>query len=223
MSFHRKLVLALDDPAPGARHDLAGWARATAALEGVGRAELEMVDEAAHAAHTRKPPRFHAFVSLWLTPEAQESVRVDLPDRVQWFWVRERLAFDRSARDDEERPWAGIKKTTTWAAADGVERSTWQGRYTNHGALAAVHHATVARYRQNVVLEGSDPSVDAISELWWTNVEDLVERFYRSAEAQQLVAIDTVGFVDASRAHPTVTTHEILRLGGAVTTAAAFL
>ena len=47
------------------------------------------------------------------------------------------------------------------------------------------------------------------------NVEDLVERFYVSAEAEELVAVDTSGFVDAHRAHPTGTWHEILHIGDA--------
>ena len=216
MTTHDKLVLALDDPGPAARDEFEAWTRSVGVSEGVGRAEVERLADDVHRAHTARAPRFFAFASLWLVPQRVAEVIDEVPGRVQWFRVRERLAFDRSARADAVQPWAGIKKTTPWAPARGVDARVWQGRYTNHGAVAAVHHATVARYRQNVVDEASDPELRAISELWWTNAEDLVERFYASDAAEQLVGIDAAGFVDASRAHPTVTTHEVLRIGGAV-------
>ena len=123
---------------------------------------------------------------------------------------------------NEARPWAGVKKTTPWASVDGVDPALWQARYTNHGVLAAVHHATAVRYRQNIVLSSDVPAIAAVSELWWTNVEDLVERFTASREAQRLVGYDTLGFVDATRAHPVVTRHETLRVA-AVTGIGAFL
>ena len=207
-----KLLVALESSAPDARQEFASWARTTATHDAVSRAELEIADEHAQRAHTAKPLRFFAFAALWLAPDAVEAVLQARPAPTAWFRVRDRVAFDRSGRPDEARRWAGIKKTTPWAHVEGVEPTVWQGRYTNHGYVAAAHHATCVRYRQNVVLDGSDPAVHAVSELWFTNVEDLVERFTRSPEAAHLVHIDASGFVDAARAHPTVTTHEILRI-----------
>ena len=223
MATFDKLVLALDDPGLGARDEFVAWTRSVATGEGVGRAEVEQLADDAQRAHTRKPPRFFAFASLWLAPDRVDELVEAAPGSTQWFRVRERLAFDRSARADAARPWAGIKKTTPWAPMAGVDTRIWQGRYTNHGVLAGTHHATVVRYRQNVVEATSDPELRAISELWWTNTEDLVERFYASGEAEQLVGIDTIGFVDAARAYPTVTTHEVLRIGDARTGNEAFL
>ncbi len=208
-----KLLLALEDPSPAGRDDLTAWARKTARRDGVDRAEVEEIDEEAQRAHTNKQVRFYAFVSLWLPSEVIGDVLADAPAQIQWFRLRERVAFDRSGRPDEARRWAGIKKTTPWAPVTGVERRIWQARYTNHGLIAKAYHATVVRYRQNVVLDGSDLEFGAVSELWWTNVEDLVERFYLSAEAEQLLAVDTMGFVDAHHALPTVTKQETLRVG----------
>lgn len=213
-----KLLIALEAPGLEARDELAAWARTTAGHEAVTRAELELADEVAQRAHTTKRLRYFGFASLWLVADAVDAADAVLqsrPGATAWFRVRDRVAFDRSGRPDEARPWAGIKKTTPWAHVDDVDPTVWQGRYTNHGYVAQAHHATCVRYRQNVVLDGSDPAISAVSELWFTNVEDLVERFYRSPEAAHLVHIDSSGFVDATRAHPTVTTHEILRIAAA--------
>ena len=222
MSTHEKLLFALEDPAPAARENFIAWAREVAQGSGVGRAEIEELDPDAQSAHTAKRVRFFAFASLWVSPDRVDQLRSGAPARAQWFQVRERLAFDRSARDDEARPWAGIKKTTPWAPVSGVDAAIWQARYTNHGEVAKAHHATCVRYRQNVVIAASVADVGAVSELWWTNTEDLVDRFYRSGEAEQLIAVDASGFVDATRAHPTVTTHETIRIG-AVTGTRGFL
>jgi len=218
-----KLLLALEDPAQVRRDEFLSWTRALAGRDGVDRVEAEWLVQDAQTAHTSKPTRFFAFASLWLDPSLATSLIGEAPGPVRWFRLRERLAFDRSARPDEARPWAGIKKTTPWAPVDGVDTRTWQARYTNHGHIARAYHATCVRYRQNVVLDGSDPTIAAVSELWWTNVEDLVERFYLSEEARQLLSVDTAGFVDAARAHPTVTMHETIRVGTALTGTGGFL
>ena len=212
MDTGAKLIIALEESSTAASDDFIAWARAIAATDPIRRAEVERLNADLQRAHTKKPVRFSAFASLWLDPDASNDILSALPSGTVWLRVRERLAFDRSARPDEARPWAGVKKTTPWVPVDGVEELIWQGRYTNHGFIAQAHHATCVRYRQNFVLEGSDPAIGAVSELWWTNAEDLVERFYRSREAQHLVHIDTLGFVDAARAFPTVTAHETLRV-----------
>lgn len=222
MSDVRKLLLALADGSPAARETFVAWTRATATRDDVVRAEIEVVAPDVHAAHTEKPIRWFAFASLWVEPGSLATVRDARPEGSDWLLVRERLAFDRSARADEARPWAGVKKTTPWAPAAGVDTALWQARYSNHGIITAAHHATVVRYRQNVVVDASVTDVGAVSELWWTNVEDLVERFYASDDARRLVGYDTLGFVDARRAHPVVTTHETLR-AGSVTPTRAFL
>jgi hypothetical protein len=222
MTTVQKLVLALNDPSADARAAFTAWAREVAASGHVARAELEVVDLDTHTVHTPKPVRWFAFASLWAPAEHLAQARAAAPPGTDWFVVRERLAFDRSARDDEARPWAGVKKTTPWAPVAGVEQALWQARYTNHGVLTAAYHATAVRYRQNVVLDSNVPGVGGVSELWWTNVEDLVERFYASPDARRLIGYDTVGFVDAARADPVVTRHEILR-AGQVTDGAPFL
>jgi hypothetical protein len=211
MNAVQKLIVALSDPDPAARDAFGAWARAGAAHEQVARAELEVVDLEAHTAHTPKPVRWFAFASLWAPAGHLAQVRAAAPHGTDWFVARDRLAFDRSGRADEARPWAGVKKTTPWAPVAGVEQALWQARYTNHGVLTAAYHATAVRYRQNVVLDSNVPGVGGVSELWWTNAEDLVERFYDSPDARRLVGYDTVGFVDATRADPVVTRHEILR------------
>jgi hypothetical protein len=38
--------------------------------------------------------------------------------------------------------------------------------HTNHGEIAKAYHRTCVRYRQNVILEGSDDALDAVSEPW---------------------------------------------------------
>lgn len=211
MTTVQKVIFALVDPSPDARAAFAAWTRTAATRDDVVRAELEVVEPDVHAAHTAKPIRWFAFASLWGAPECVPELRSSAPEGVEWMLVRDRLAFDRSARLDEARPWAGVKKTTPWASVAGVPTALWQARYTNHGIITATHHATVVRYRQNIVLDSDIPDVAAVSELWWTNAEDLVERFYASDDARRLVGYDTLGFVDAARADPVVTMHEILR------------
>lgn len=222
MSEVHKLVVALDDRTDAQRDGFVAWTHEVARSPSIVRAEIETVEPVAHAAHTTKVARWSAFASLWAAPAVIDTLVGDLPSDTTWFRVRERLAFDRSARPDDARPWAGVKKTTPWAPVAGVDAFTWQARYTNHGEVARAHHATCVRYRQNVVLASSDPEIGAISELWWTNVEDLLERFYASPDAQRLVGVDASGFVDATRAHPVVTIHATLR-ANPVTTARAFL
>ncbi len=207
-----KLVFALTDPAPPATEDFVAWARAAGAAGGVLRAELERLDADIQARHTSTPVRFSAFAWLWCAPGHSESLIARAPSTANWYRVHERLAFDRSARPDQPRSWAGVKKTTPWAAVPAVDARIWQGRYANHGQLARSFHATTVRYRQNIVVDTNDDSVDAISELWWTNTEDLLERFVAPGEAAELLAVDVSGFVDASRASPTVTRHEVLRI-----------
>ena len=207
-----KIVVGLTNPAVDAAADFVAWARAVSAADGVVRAELEQLDPEVQALHTAAAPRFFAFASLWCAPGAGDAVVAAAPTTANWYRVEERLGFDRSARPDEQRPWAGVKKTTPWAAVPGVDTRIWQGRYANHGQLALTFHATTVRYRQNVVVATNDDSVDAISELWWTNTEDLVERHVAPGEARALLEIDFGGFCDAARAFPTVTRHEVLRI-----------
>jgi hypothetical protein len=216
----QKLIVNVQD-APSV-DDLVAWAREVAPCDGVWQAEVEWLDAATHQAHTRKPVRFFAFASLWIDERMVHDVLSSRPPGSGWYRVRERWAFDRSARPYEARRWAGVKKTTFWTAVEGVPTDIWQARYTNHGEIAKAYHRTCARYRQNVIIEGSDATLDAVSELWWTNTEDLVERFYVSEEAQRLLAVDTSGFVDASLAHPTVTQHEVLRVGSTETAGGAW-
>jgi hypothetical protein len=207
-----KLVFALTDPALPATDDFAAWARAAGDGEGVLRAEIERLDAEIQGQHTSTPVRFSAFASLWCAPGRSESLIAHAPSTANWYRVHERLAFDRSARPDQPRPWAGVKKTTPWVAVSAVDARIWQGRYANHGQLARSFHATTVRYRQNIVVDTNDDSVDAISELWWTNTEDLLERFVAPGEAAELLAVDVGGFVDSTRASPTVTRHEVLRI-----------
>jgi hypothetical protein len=214
MSATPKLIIALEDPSPTARAGFTEWARAEARAQAIQRAEIETLAPDAHAAHTAKPPRYFGFASFWSTEKSLDGLRRRAPAPSAWFLVQERMAFDRSARPDEARPWAGIKKTTPWSPIDGVDTAIWQARYTNHGEIARAYHATCVRYRQNIVLAANVPEIGAVSELWWTDVEDLVERFYLSRDAERLLAVDTMGFVDTARAHPVVTAHETLRSGG---------
>lgn len=210
-----KLLFALKDSSPAAQAAFVAWARDVSAGERVARAEIESLAPDAHAAHTPKVARWSAFASLWVVGDRADLLR-SAPDTADWFLVRDRLAFDRSARPDEARPWAGVKKTTLWTPIDGVDKALWQARYTNHGVLTGAYHATAVRYQQNVVIEGTVPGIGAVSELWWTNVDDLIHRFYASPEAQQLIGFDVLGFVDASRAYPVVTTHEVLRVSDVI-------
>ncbi len=222
MTAVHKLILALADPAPEARAAFVAWTRGAATHQDVRRAEIEVVAPEVHVAHTPKPVRWFAFASLWAPPDGVHELRGSAPAGTDWMLVRDRLAFDRSARADQARPWAGVKKTTPWAAVAGVEPALWQARYTNHGILTAAYHATAVRYRQNIVLDSSIAGLAAVSELWWTTVEDLVERFYASDDARRLIGYDTRGFVDVQRADPVVTTHETL-VAGDVTGTAPFL
>ena len=139
-----KLIVALEDPSSAARDDFIAWTRAIASTDTVDRAESERLDVSTQHAHTKRPVRFFAFASLWLDAAAARDIVSSLPDNTIWMRVRERLAFDRSARPDEARDWAGVKKTTPWAPVDGVDERTWRGRYTNHGHVAKAHHFRAA-------------------------------------------------------------------------------
>jgi hypothetical protein len=132
VTAYEKVLFALEDGSASAIEDFSEWAHGASDSDRVDRAEFECLDEDAHRAHTRKPVRFFAFASFWTEPQRADDLTTTAPRRCQWFRVRERLAFDRSARPDE---------------------------------------------------------------------------------AEQLLAVDTMGFVDAARAHPTVTRHEVLRIG----------
>ena len=177
-------MIALEAPDGEARHAFDAWAPKIAQEDFVERADVEHLAQDVHRAHTQKEVRFQSYASLWIDEAYHNSVLAAVPRSTSWFRVSERLAFDRSGRPDEVRPWAGIKKTTIWSPVAGVDPSMWQARYTNHGPIASVNHATCVRDRQNVILDGTDVALGAVSELWWT---------------------------DTTRSHPTVTTHETLR------------
>jgi hypothetical protein len=194
--------------------ELCDWARRQAERDEMTRAELERVDEGVQRQHTAKPAWFQAMAVFWAPPSSLGELVGSAPKGCLCYRLDERLAFDRSARRDEARPWSGVKKTTFWRAASGVDTATWQGRYTNHGLIAAAYHRTTVRYRQNFVASGPDIPFDAVSELWWTNEEDLIERFVDSEEGERLLSIDFHGFLDPATAYPTVSRHEILRLTG---------
>lgn len=188
------------------------WARQQAEREGIARAELERVDEAVQNRHTAKPAWFQAMAAFWAPSSCLAELVAAAPGGCLHYQLEDHVAFDRSARRDEARVWSGVKKTTFWRAAAAVDTATWQGRYTNHGLIAAAYHRTTVRYRQNIVTGGSGMPFDGVSELWWTNEEDLIERFIDSEEGERLLSIDFHGFLDPATAQPTVTRHEILRL-----------
>jgi len=69
---------------------------------------------------------------------------------------------------------------------------------TRHAPLAREHHPGVARYVQNFVVSGpadAESEIDAISELWFRSERDAVERFYRDARSQDVIAEDVRRFV----------------------------
>jgi hypothetical protein len=207
-----KLILALEEHGDEAVDAFVAWAHGRGRTGALERAEVEVLDRDVHELHTGKEPRFSAFAMFWCDADAAAAMVDARPAGVEWAEVAERMAYDRSGRPDEARRWSGVKKTTFWAPVADVDPAVWQARYRNHGLIAHEYHRTSARYRQNVVVAASDPAFGAVSELWWTDPEDLVERFYDGPEAEWLVSVDASGFVDVTNAWPVVTRQTVLKV-----------
>jgi hypothetical protein len=207
-----KVILALEERSDAVVDAFLSWADGHRDTDAVVRAEVEVLDRDVHELHTGKAPRFSAFAMFWCDDDEATRIVDGRPARVEWARVTECIAYDRSGRADEARRWSGVKKTTFWSPVAGLDAEVWQGRYRNHGLVAREHHRTSARYRQNLVVAASDPSFGAVSELWWTDPEDLVERFYDGPEAERLVSLDASGFVDVTNAWPVVTRQTVLKV-----------
>ena len=63
-----------------------------------------------------------------------------------------------------------------------------------HAPLARKHHVGMCRYVQHVVVDGTDPTVDAIAELHFASPEDLRDRFYDSDAGRAAIAADVAVF-----------------------------
>lgn len=76
--------------------------------------------------------------------------------------------------------------------------ATFEAHYRErHAPLARTHHPGIARYVQNFIDPGAEPSpIDAISELWFRSDDDARTRFYRDEQSIGVIGEDVRRFID---------------------------
>jgi uncharacterized protein (TIGR02118 family) len=100
-------------------------------------------------------------------------------------------------------PRAAIKSVSFVFRKEGISVEEFRHHYREHVPVAWEHHLGCSRYVQNDVARvfGDDtPQADGFSELWYTTIDDFVERHWGYGdESVRAVRADTEEFIDFSR------------------------
>jgi uncharacterized protein (TIGR02118 family) len=100
------------------------------------------------------------------------------------------------------QPAAAIKSVSFVVRKEGISVEEFRHHYREHVPVAWEHHLGCSRYVQNDVAAvfGDAPPCDGFSELWYTTVDDFVNRHWGHGEASvKAVRADTEEFIDFSR------------------------
>jgi uncharacterized protein (TIGR02118 family) len=135
-------------------------------------------------------------------------------DSLAWTWdATAPVAGDAMAYELEEHeawlerepgtPRAAIKSVSFVFRKEGISVEEFRHHYREHVPVAWEHHLGCSRYVQNDVARvfGDDtPQADGFSELWYTTIDDFVERHWGYGdESVRAVRADTEEFIDFSR------------------------
>jgi len=149
----------------------------------------------------RTPPPFHAL--LW-APPGDRSELAPPPDLEPMADRWGALRLRRHARWDDTaatgaRP--ALKQVSFVRARPELTPAEFDRHYREHADVARVHHPAIVRYAQlDVVDAAGDPAlhVDAVSELWFLDEEQLVARYYAGPDSIPVVRADNREYIDFS-------------------------
>jgi hypothetical protein len=99
-------------------------------------------------------------------------------------------------------PPAAVKSVSFVFRKEGISVGDFRQHYREHVPVAWEHHLGCSRYLQNDVARvfGDAPPCDGFSELWYTTVDDFVDRHWGHGDASvRAVRADTEEFIDFSR------------------------
>jgi uncharacterized protein (TIGR02118 family) len=100
-------------------------------------------------------------------------------------------------------PPAAIKSVSFVFRKEGISVEEFRRHYREHVPVAWEHHHGCSRYVQNDVARmiGADtPQADGFSELWYTTIDDFVDRHWGHGEdSVKAVRADTEEFIDFAR------------------------
>jgi uncharacterized protein (TIGR02118 family) len=124
-------------------------------------------------------------------PVPPSALAYDLDEHVAW--------LEREA----DAPPPAIKSVSFVFRKEGISVEEFRHHYREHVPVAWEHHLGCSRYVQNDVARvwgDATPPADGFSELWYTTVDDFVERHWGHGEASvKAVRADTEEFIDFSR------------------------
>jgi hypothetical protein len=118
---------------------------------------------------------------------------------------------------DADAPAAAIKSVSFVFRKEGISVDEFRRHYREHVPVAWEHHLGCSRYMQNDVARvvGADtPQADGFSELWYTTVDDFVDRHWGYGDASvKAVRADTEEFIDFSRTFSLIVRPDIRPVG----------
>jgi uncharacterized protein (TIGR02118 family) len=116
------------------------------------------------------------------------------PGALEVYRVEPRLQWDESRGDDVE-----VTQLSFVHRAATLDRDAFARHWSEvHAPLARVHHPTVVRYAQHVVLDvltPGAPEVDGIAELTFRSLDACRNERYDSPEGKQIVQADVARFL----------------------------
>lgn len=117
-----------------------------------------------------------------------------VPGALEAYRVESRLQWDESRGDDIE-----VTQLSFVKRAAGLDRDAFARHWSEvHAPLARVHHPTVVRYAQHVVLDvltPGAPDVDGIAELTFVSLDACRNDRYDSPEGKRIVQADVARFL----------------------------
>jgi uncharacterized protein (TIGR02118 family) len=136
---------------------------------------------------------------VWL-PTSLARAEDDAEGFNQAWLVDTRVQWDK-APPQPGRPVPGVKQVSLLRRAAAMDRDQFGAHWSDvHAPLARVHHPSLWRYTQNVVVrplvDGMADDVDGIAELTMRLRLDFSERMYDSPEGRQIVGADVRRFLD---------------------------
>jgi hypothetical protein len=139
---------------------------------------------------------YDALLWCWSFDEGLVAAVGALVDVKAVLHLEESLGWDGPLGPD------AVKMVSFVVRLPSIDRAKFEQDYSEHVAVARVHHPGVGRYVQNLVTEGTGEGaagVEAISELWYPSAEDFLTRFYANEESPAVVKADNEEYIDFAR------------------------
>jgi uncharacterized protein (TIGR02118 family) len=156
-----------------------------------------------------------AVAGVWTAEDVGERAANAYPaGSVDGYQVEERLQWNYQRDWPLGSPSPGIKQMSFLRRLPSIDREEFASHWSDiHTGLARVHHPTIWRYAQNVVLRvvtPDSPYLDGVAELSFRTVEDWSQRKYDSDEGKRIITEDIAKFLDAPHLWHVITHEYVL-------------